>query len=248
MYQPILEALEQRFSQERLQPYKLIVAEDLSQAIELYQWNAQVSAAFWVTLGHIEVLVRNAMHEHLMIWARENYGDHRWYIDYDGVFTGRALADIAKARERAREGKRKETPGRVVAGLTLGFWRYLLIKHYDRTLWISCLRHVWPTQPLRQNVHDQLAKLNELRNRIAHQEPIFNRDLSDLHTTALTVARWTCPETAGWIEKQSTVSQLLSQRPTVRIPRTESSPASALDRLDLILERTRRQLTEASDP
>ena len=248
MYPPILKALEQRFSQERLQPYRWAVGGDLARAIELYEWNAQVSAAFWVTLGHVEVLVRNAMHEHLMVWSQDNHGDHRWYIDHGGVFTGRTLADIGKARQRARSRNRQETSGGVVAGLTLGFWRYLLTKPYDRSLWIPCLRHVWPTQPLRNNVHDPLAKLHELRNRIAHQEPIHNRHLSELHTTTLTVARWTCPETAKWIEKQCTVSQIISQRPTARTRVTESIQASPeLNRLR-ILERNRRQPAEASDP
>ena len=102
MYPPHLEALEQRFSQERLQHYRRAVGGDLVRAIELYEWNAQISAVFWVTLGHVEVLVRNAMHEHLTVWSQTNYRDHRSYLDYGGIFTNRTLSDIGKARERAQ--------------------------------------------------------------------------------------------------------------------------------------------------
>ena len=57
--------LERRISADRLAPYKLTVGGELSAALDLYQWNAEVSAAFWVVLGHLEILVRNAMHEQL---------------------------------------------------------------------------------------------------------------------------------------------------------------------------------------
>jgi hypothetical protein len=222
VYPPSPEVLERRFSLERLEPYRWAVGGDLARAIELYEWNAQISACFWVTLGHVEILLRNAMHERLTAWSRETYHDPRWYLDHDGIFTSRTLSDIAKARERARGGKRRETPGGVVSGLTLGFWRYLLTKPYERSLWMPCLRHAWPDNRLRCHIHDPVAKLHELRNRIAHHEPIYNRNLAELHRTALTVAYWTCAEAAPWIERNCIVLRMLSNRPPTRASRDEA--------------------------
>ena len=45
---------------------------------------------------------------------------------------------------RATRNGRLEMPGRVVAQLTLGFWRYLLASRYGRTLWLPCLRQAFP--------------------------------------------------------------------------------------------------------
>ena len=213
MYSQDLLIVERRFSRERLEPYRMAVGGNLYKAIELYEWNAAIGAAFWVTLGHVEVLVRNAMHESLAVWSKSNHADERWYLDHGGVLTSRTLTDIGKARERARSRKRLESPGGVVSGLTLGFWRYLLTSPYERSLWMPCLRHVWPDQALRRDVHDPLEKLHELRNRIAHQEPIYNRNLDELHVAALGVARWTCPETASWIEDCCDVRRMLQFRP-----------------------------------
>jgi hypothetical protein len=48
---------------------------------------------------------------------------------------------------------------------------------------------VFPNQR-RHTVHDKLASLHHLRNRIAHHEPIHNRPLERLHADVLVVAGW----------------------------------------------------------
>jgi hypothetical protein len=62
-------------------------------------------------------------------------------------------------------------------------------------------------------VHDKVAQLHVLRNRIAHHELIHNRPLADLHDIAMTVAGWVCPDTRDWIGSLSPVAELLPQRP-----------------------------------
>jgi hypothetical protein len=190
--------------------------DDLGAAIALYGWNAEVAAAFWATLGHVEVVVRNAMDEQLSTWSVTNFNEPCWYLDPGRRLSGEARRDIAQARARATRNGRPETRGRVVAELSMGFWRYLLAARYDRTLWRTCLWRAFPGQGLRRVVHDRLADLHRLRNRIAHHEPIHNRPLDDLHRITLTVARWVCPDTRRWMEASSDVEPLLAVRPDVR--------------------------------
>ena len=217
--------LEQRLSPERLGPYRAAVGGNLDRAVALYEWNAKVSGALWITLGHVEVLVRNAMHQQLTQWSARTHQEPRWYLDPGGVLISKSRETISEARRRATlNGRRLETPGRVVAELSLGFWRYLLISSYDRSLW-PCLRNAWPNKRLRREVHDPLAELHDLRNRIAHHEPIYNRPLRQLHTKALDLAAWTCPDTAAWIASRSEVLTVLSTRPqTSRPTPTRSTP------------------------
>ncbi|GGL48394.1 hypothetical protein GCM10014719_57090 [Planomonospora parontospora subsp. antibiotica] len=59
----------------------------------------------------------------------------------------------------------------MAAELPPGFWRYLLIRSSDRSPWLR-LRRAWPSRQLRRDVHDPLAQLHDLRNRIAHHAPI----------------------------------------------------------------------------
>jgi len=210
-----LATLERRISVERLTPYRHATGNDLARAVALYEWNAAASAAFWVTLGHLEVLIRNAMHDQLTTWSARGFGEPRWYLDPGRVFTPEAQQDVATARRRAtRQGH--ETPGRIVAELPLGFWRFLLASRYERTLWLPCLRQAFPNirgRGMRRDVHAGIRDLHLLRNRIAHHEPIHNRRLSDLNDQIFTVAGWICPTTRAWISAQSQVQAVLAKRP-----------------------------------
>jgi len=202
-------------SVERLAPYRHATGNDLARAVALYEWNAAASAAFWVTLGHLEVLIRNAMHDQLTTWSARRFGEPRWYLDPGRLLTPEAQQDVATARRRAtRQGH--ETPGRIVAELPLGFWRFLLASRYERTLWLPCLRQAFPNiqgRGMRRDVHAGIRDLHLLRNRIAHHEPIHNRHLSDLNNRIFTVAGWICPTTRAWITAQSQVQAVLAKRP-----------------------------------
>lgn len=204
--------LERRFSAERLAPYRATCRGDLAAALELYDWNAKISAELGATLGHLEVLLRNAMHQELTAWSAARFDEPHWYLDPGHILGPETRADIAKARSRAVRGQRPETPGRVVAELSLGFWRYLLSRQYDRSLWHPCLHRPFGRRP-RHLVHDAVARLHEARNRMAHHEPMFNRPLSVLQEDALRVALWLCPVGAEWIADRCGVAGLMDCRP-----------------------------------
>jgi hypothetical protein len=213
MKQAELLTLERRISVERLAPYRRAAVNDLGRAVSLYERNAELSAAFWVVLCDLEVLVRNVMHEKLTTWSMRRYGRSAWYLDQGNVFNEQTINDIHAARHHLAANGRPETPGRVVAELPLGFWRFLLSSRYERSLWLPCLRSAFPGiegRGMRRDVHDAMRELHLLRNRIAHHEPIHNRPLGMLHERALTVADWVCPVARQWMAERSRVPALLS--------------------------------------
>ena len=162
----------------------------------------------------MEVVLRNALHENLTEWSARRYDEPKWYLDEGRLFHPRASDDVRKARQRARRGgQRAETPGRVVAELNLGFWRYLLASHYDGTLWRQTLHEVFPGQRRRRVVQDAFQVLHLSRNRLAHHEPMFNRPIADIRITALALVDWVCPVSRGWIERRCSVESVLSRRP-----------------------------------
>ena len=132
---------------------------------------------------------------------------------YLGIFFNeKTINDIETARHHLAANGRPETPGRVVAELPLGFWRFLLSGRYERSLWLPCLRGAFPGiegRGMRRDVHDAMQELHLLRNRIAHHEPIYNRPLGRLHDLALTTAGWICPVTRQWMAGRSGVPELL---------------------------------------
>lgn len=209
-----LSELEQWFSAERLAPYRAICDGETDTAAALYLWNAEMSAALWHTLGHVEVLLRNALHEALTEWSRRRYGHARWYTAVGSLINERTAQDIADARRRATRNGRAETPGRVVAELNLGFWRYLLARRYDGTLWRFCLHRAFSGQR-RSDVERVASELHLLRNRIGHHEPLHNRDIPRRLRDALRLAGWINPDTREWIATADTTSQLLEKRPQI---------------------------------
>jgi hypothetical protein len=205
--------LRRRLSPERLSPYLATVGGDLSAALDLYAWNSDLSASLFRTIGHVEIIVRNALHENLTSWSARRFGEPRWYLDPGQVLQIRALRDIRAARERAAQKPGDETPGRIVAELNVGFWRYLLAGHYDRTLWRATLHHAFPGERRRRVVHDAAEVLHRCRNRLAHHEPIFNKPVEDIHFTVLALADWICPVSRTWIEQRCLTLHTLVQRP-----------------------------------
>jgi len=208
-----LEAVETCVSAERLAPYRRTCGGDLAAAITLYKWNAAVSGALWVDLGHVEVLVRNAMHVQLTKWSARCFGEPHWYLDPGKLFSPQTAADVDTARARLTRAGKPDHPGRVVAELSFGFWRFLAAGHYELSLWRTCLYKGFPGQGRRRPLHDRLAALHDLRNRIAHLEPIHSRPLRKLYVTILTVADWINPAMRQWVAEQSTVSAQLPDRP-----------------------------------
>ena len=65
-------------------------------------------------------------------------------------------------------------PGHVVAAFTFGFWRKLLSRSYDRTLWVPTLHDAFLPGTAGRRVYDAADRLNIQRNRIAHHERIAN--------------------------------------------------------------------------
>lgn len=122
-----------------------------------------------------EVLLRNVIHARL---APLSPGE-RWYKDERYPFTQQARKDIGIAIRRAtKNGEAPEKPGKVVAELYFGFWRFLLGAHYAATIWpkispgfIGLPRHLRS----RSDLEAAATRVNDLRNRVAHHEPVFHR-------------------------------------------------------------------------
>ena len=193
---------------------------DIERALDLYEWNGRISAAVFEDLGYLEVVLRNACHNQLHDWNQRRNADVPWYLD--SIFSQASQADIGKARQRATRGHRDELPGRVVAELMFGFWRFLHARSYEATLWTPCLRLAYPHQKPRRrgDVYTRLDHLNTLRNRIAHHEPIHRaqiagtgKGIADLHSELLELLRWIDPVIEDWVSTRSNVPALLRARP-----------------------------------
>ena len=198
--------------------YVTATSGDRERALHLYTSNTALSAAFYGPLQGLEVALRNAMHRQLT--AR--YGAD-WYDNpAAGLDTG-GLSRIDEVKQELKRSGQMVRPGRIVAGLSFGFWVSLLRSggriasagrkaDYETTLWRPALRGAFPHREslTRKQAHGPLEHLRTLRNRIAHHEPIFRRRLDKDYQSILDVTDWISPEVRAWIERYSRVPTLLA--------------------------------------
>jgi hypothetical protein len=215
---------------------------DPDAALALYEHNVDVGAAAWRTIGDVEIVLRNILADaischHATIRSNPT---HRWYDDPPWFVSGRwftsdTVSSIRSAMKRAKDPGPGPAPrpgeGRVVAESTLGFWRYLLIARYEHTLWNPAIRSRFPAlshlsgSDSRKAVHARMEKLNYLRNRVAHHEPIYepfalpgHPNRIDTVTTldeAIEMVSWSNPAAAGWIGARSSYVAVVTARPAI---------------------------------
>ena len=206
-------SVERYVTQARLGPYLAETGNDYALAEELYVWNLRVSGAFHEVLGVFEVVLRNALCEQLRHWHGKRTGT--WLDDPTSTFDARRIEQIKAACQALSQKGKPLTEGHIVAELSFGFWRFLLSKRYQNTLWAPHLRKAFPgmrTQR-REVVYKHVEALLTLRNRIAHHEPIHRSPLADLHDAMLLVTSWIDPGMSNWLTDLSRVPSVLAAKP-----------------------------------
>jgi hypothetical protein len=197
----------------RFRPYLDTAGGDHERAVALYVWNAHLSAAMFETLHHVEVLLRNAVDARFAPVDAAAAPSHTWLED------PAILNDAARRRVRETIGRivrERKTPtrGRVVAGLSFGFWRALFDKRYAG-LWVSHLHHAFPAgSGDRSEVARLMSNLVPFRNRLAHHETIIGRPIVRHYEEMLELAGLIDPAARDWIESISSVNAVLGNRPS----------------------------------
>lgn len=219
-------ALERSLSPARLAPYLTQAAGDKQLALKFYLWNARLSKAFLYPLHVAEITIRNAMH----VALSSIYGGAAWILYNQPRSRQFALTSESQnawnnaqrrliARRSRQNNSNPITPNDMVAALTFDFWSNLFRFDYD-TEWsqLGLLRSVFPNLPNnfgRPDVQRQVATVNDLRNRIAHHEPIYNdRNISGYNDKILELIGWRCEFTKKWVHNHSTVVAVLRAPPT----------------------------------
>ncbi|WP_436890850.1 hypothetical protein [Nocardiopsis dassonvillei] len=189
------------YSSPRLAPYLRHSRDDPARAVNLYNWNVMVSAAFLGPLHTFELSLRNSIHNRLSAHFRQEDWWNRAPLDNEG----QRLVRQAQSRFRG-----STAPDAVVAELSLGFWTSLVARRYDRDLWVPALHRAFPGyRGPRRDLQDQLYSLRLLRNRIMHFEPIHHRHLEADHAKLYRVLSYINPEAATGIKPMDRVPEVL---------------------------------------
>lgn len=208
-------AVQAALSAPRLSTYLRATEGDMNHALDLYGWNARISSALMLPAHFAEVSTRNAVADALTTV----YGP-RW--PWSPSFAGSLPNPSRGYNQRgdlANESRRTTTEGKVIAELEFVFWQKMFTSRHDERVWSSQIRAQFPhaTEPapdaLRARVYADLEVIRALRNRIAHHEPIFSRDLGSDLAKLVDLVEMRSAEVADWVRSMEGVTRILAEKP-----------------------------------
>jgi hypothetical protein len=161
----------------RMNRYLIACGGNSRKAMTLYRKNLQLTQELFTVLSCFEVALRNAIDTQCVgtfgqDWLRDGAVE-------GGRFDTRKCQMTSKNISESIGKLNHYTHFKLVAALGFGFWRYMFAQNqFNATNRI--LLKVFPSKPistpaLQYNntyIFNQLAKLNDIRNRMAHHEPI----------------------------------------------------------------------------
>lgn len=209
--------LQRCLTNERLSSYFADTDGSLEHVFELYEWNMAASAAVMEMTSMVEVIVRNALDSALTGWASTRAPGTSWLDLAD--LDDRGREDVAKARNRAtRWRKVPEVHGKVIAELSLGFWRFLVESRYYTSLWVPAAYRAFPHGPedrrtRQEAVVERMKQLMVVRNRAAHHEPIHRRALDNDLRAATDLSTWVSRDAGAWLAEKNSLRELIARHP-----------------------------------
>ena len=204
-------------SHARFAGYLASASGDENGAMELYRWNALIAQSLYVYLQCWEITFRNRSDSFL----RWKFGANDWPYD-----TRRTIRNLARDEQRRlteavyrQERKRQHSPvstDSIVADLSAGFWVALLSSSYRITFaWRYNLQRIFPNDIGldQKTAHEMSERILNLRNRIAHHEPIYRLPLSQTYSDLQRLVAAMCIETDRFARPYCTFLTVSRSRP-----------------------------------
>jgi hypothetical protein len=171
-------------------------------SLGIYMWNKKLCGVFLPVLQLLEVSLRNAIHEGYLEYQKkqllienpvrtdmEQMLDREWFKTFfviNSTAHPESYNHIVQA-ERALTSKHKPRDiDNIISKLPFGFWANLTSKKHDAgqadslELWPTIRKEVFPgalrggTMISKKEIQDTIFDINDIRNRIAHHEPIWH--------------------------------------------------------------------------
>ena len=168
-----IEAIISAITRERLSTYVNATTTE-AEALALYELNSELSSSIFKVIGSFEIVFRNAVAKA----AANQFNTADWHQcdEFTSALSCRLRGRIQDVCGRLGRRGLPVQPGRIISELNFHFWVALHERQYEHKFWTRFLRNIWPEGQRRSEVHNDLIKIKNLRNRIAHHEPVFSQD------------------------------------------------------------------------
>ena len=180
-------------SQDRMRRYLAACNFNTRKAMTLYRYNIRLSQELLAVVGCFEVALRNKINRHFVAqdgndWLRDLILPHgKFYSDHRVDKTNRIIKKAYDGLLRSHT----YSHNKLLSEMEFGIWKYMF-SNVQYNLTGQSLLSVFPNKPRSTRIHrydntyifQELDYINNLRNRIAHHEPIcfgngVNRNLID---------------------------------------------------------------------
>jgi hypothetical protein len=171
-------------SQPRFSRYLYACCNNKRQALKLYRDNILLSQKMYAIIGVLEIILRNSIDRHFISKKGNNWLANAvlpgGYLDASGCED--AYHAIQEAIHKLGS---TYTHDKLITKLSFGFWTYqFATKEYAASG--STLLEIFPNRSFgikQKIVFKNLMKINDIRNRIAHYEPIcFDKNTGAIST------------------------------------------------------------------
>ncbi len=173
-----IEEFEKLISKPRFERYLLACQNNPEKAIDLYKQNIQKSMEMYELLSFFEIILRNKIDEHYKIKYHYEVGSENWLKFAASTKGFYDHTQTLKTKESIVHGisslGKNYSHNKLIAELNFGFWRFQFAPKEFRAAG-SSLHQIFIKRPKGTNhtvIFNKLRLINNIRNRIAHYEPI----------------------------------------------------------------------------
>ena len=157
----------------RFSKYLDVATSDL-EAVKLYQWNVELSSAYYIPMHFYEIILRNTVSEAIKL----NYGpDWHRNDNFRLSLDNNNRQNLASAIRNAKRTHNTNRPtiGAVIAESKFVFWEKMFTYRHDSRIWDNYFDIVFPLsdnslaiREKRNFIYNVTEETRKLRNRIAH--------------------------------------------------------------------------------
>jgi len=179
---------ERALSKPRIGRFLIAAKQDKEKALLIYRQNIELSKALFGILSIFEVAIRN----HIDLFYQVKFNDNEWLKNQcgqGGMFSHPSFSKYGfDTRTKilttiSKLGKRY-THDRLVAELSFGFWNYMFAP-IQFLVGGQSLHKIYINRPKginQKQLFNELDEIRNIRNRIAHHEPLCFDSNNEIHT------------------------------------------------------------------
>lgn len=177
-------------------------------ALELYEWNANLSSALFFPLHIYEVVLRNAISDAISCRYPNDWPTNIVFQNSLSHFDRSYLIGLLD---------NYSSIGKLLPEIKLAWWENILTRRHDGRIWKDHIMSIFPntteTNPetLRLKLNRSCRIIRKIRNRVAHHEPIFNQpDLQSVYPYIEETIAWRCNDTVDWLKRLERATSILN--------------------------------------